>query len=236
MPEETTVTTQDSGAVPSSDTAVPQTTPAADVDANGLFERSLLTNDIETELPAANEGDAVKGNPDSSSKEEEEGGAGKESAVPEKYELVMPEGWKLDEEGLSELTPIMQGLKATNEQVQAVADLYIKRFTAAREAQLAADSEMLAAWQNEIKTDPEIGGAALKENLAVVSKVLSKYAGPEFVEYMDKSNLGNYPPFVKAMVKMAKDLSDDSFITGGRGGGTGGDPMKEAANLIYGKI
>ena len=47
--------------------------------------------------------------------------------VPERYELAMPEGWTLDEEGLAELTPIMHELQASNEQVQAVADLDIRR-------------------------------------------------------------------------------------------------------------
>lgn len=231
MAEETAVVTQAAEGTPAQQTE----TTAADGD---VIERSLLTNGIETNPPAANneEKDADKGDPDEGPKDETGDDKNKEPSVPEKYELVMPEGWSLDEEGLAELTPIMQGLKATNEQVQAVADLYVKRLSAAREAQLAADQAMLAEWQNEIKTDPEIGGAALEENLAMVSRVLSKYAGPEFVAYMDRSNLGNYPPFVKAIVKMAKDLSDDSFIPGGRGGGTGGDPIKEAANLIYGKI
>ena len=202
-------------------------------EGEGTFERSLLTKDIETAPPAA----AGEGAPQGSSKCSPDGeqNAPSEPEVPEKYELTMPEGWSLDEEGLAELTPIMQGLGATNEQVQAVADLYVKRLSAAREAQLAADQAMLAEWQNEIKTDPEIGGAELKENLATVSRVLAKYAGPEFVAYLDRSNLGNYPPFVKAMVKMAKDLSDDRFIPGGRGG-SGGDPVKEAAELIYGKL
>lgn len=231
---EETAAAQNTGGAPATDPAAQQT---ADVTTDGgLLERSLLTEDIETDPPAAKEDEADKGDPDNNSKEVDKDDKDKESPVPEKYELNMPEGWSLDEQGLAELTPIMQGLKATNEQVQAVADLYVKRLSAAREAQLTADRELLTTWQNEIKADPEIGGAALKENLAAVSRVLSKYAGPEFVEYLDRSNLGNYPPFVKAMVKMAKDLSDDSFIPGGRGGGTGGDPMKEAADLIYGKI
>ncbi|KEJ93332.1 hypothetical protein [Synergistes jonesii] len=207
------------------------------------FERSLLTKDIETDPPAAaeegggRETHAALGASQGSSKCSPGGKqeAPSEPGAPEKYELTMPEGWTLDEEGLAELTPIMRGLKATNEQAQAVADLYIKRLSAAREAQLEADRVQLAAWEKEIREDPEIGGAELKENLATVSRVLAKYAGPEFVAYLDRSNLGNYPPFVKAMVKMAKDLSDDRFIPGGRGG-SGGDPVKEAAELIYGKL
>lgn len=218
---------------------------------NETFERSLLTKDIETggrETHAAlgepkgsssSSPDGEGGKPSKDAEEgSKEGGDGEDDAepkVPEKYELTMPEGWTLDEEGLAELTPIMQKLKATNEQVQAVADIYVKRLAAAREAQLEEDRRQLDAWKKEILEDPEVGGKDLKENLAAVSRVLAKYAGPEFVEFLDRSNLGNYPPFIKAMVKMAKDLSDDRFIPGGRGG-SGGDPVKEAAELIYGKL
>lgn len=196
------------------------------------FERSLLTKDIET---GEGEGEGAAAGAGEGSKEGGDGEDDAEPKVPEKYELTMPEGWTLDEEGLAELTPIMQKLKATNEQVQAVADIYVKRLAAAREAQLEEDRRQLDAWKKEILEDPEVGGKDLKENLAAVSRVLAKYAGPEFVEFLDRSNLGNYPPFVKAMVKMAKDLSDDRMIPDGRAG-SGGDPAKEAAELIYGKL
>lgn len=198
----------------------------------GTFERSLLTKDIET---GEGEGSGAESGDGEGSKEGGDGGTTGEPEVPEKYELTMPEGWELDEKGLEELTPIMQKLKATNDQVQAVADIYVKRLAAAREAQLEADRRQVEAWKKEICDDPEIGGADLNGNLATVSRVLAKYAGPEFVEFLDRSNLGNYPPFVKAMVKMAKDLSDDRFIPDGRAG-SGGDPVKEAAELIYGKL
>ena len=243
MADETAATKVAEG-VQAADSGVPKTDlPQGTEEGEGTFERSLLTKDIETETPEeAGEGGgrethaalgASQGGSNCSPDGEKD--APSEPEVPEKYELTMPEGWSLDEEGLAELTPIMQKLKATNEQVQAVADLYVKRLSAAREAQLEADRAQLAAWKKEIREDPEIGGTALDENLAAVSRVLSKYAGPEFVAYLDRSNLGNYPPFVKAMVKMAKDLSDDRFIPGGRGG-SGGDPVKEAAELIYGTL
>lgn len=186
---------------------------------------TILTQAVEPEEPA-------EGKPEVSEADE----APKEPVVPEAYELRMPEGWGLDEEGLAALTPVMRELKATNEQVQAVADIYVKRLSAAREKQLEADRAAARAWQEEIKADPDIGGGALKENLAAVSRVLARYADKEVVEWLEVSGLGNYPPFVRAMVKMARDLSDDSFVSGGRGGGAGVDPMKEAAELIYGKI
>ena len=173
--------------------------------------------------------------------EGEEGAAEKTSAkeeasapeVPERYELAMPEGWTLDEEGLAELTPIMHELKASNEQVQAVADLYIRRMSAARERQIAAERETVENWRAEVRNDPDIGGAKYEENLASVKKMLVKYGSEDFYNYLDDSSLGNYPPFVKVMVKIAKELEDDKFIPGG--GAFSDEPVAAAAKMIFDK-
>ena len=201
---------------------------ADDGQAAGGGDISLLTEGLET----VGDGEAKEG---------EEGAAEKTAAkeeasapeVPEKYELAMPEGWTLDEEGLAELTPIMRELKASNEQVQAVADLYIKRMSAARERQIAAERETVENWREEVRNDPEIGGAKYEENLASVKKMLVKYGSEDFYNYLDDSSLGNYPPFVKVMVKIAKELEDDKFIPGG--GAFSDDPASAAAKMIFDK-
>ena len=153
--------------------------------------------------------------------------------VPEKYELKMPDGWTLDEEGLAELTPIMHELKASNEQVQAVADLYIRRMSAAREKQIAAERETVKNWREELKNDAEIGGAKYEENLASVKKMLIKYGSEDFYNYLDDSSLGNYPPFVKVMVKIARELEDDRFVPGA--GTSSDEPVAAAAKMIFDK-
>ena len=178
--------------------AQPAAAPAAEGVSAGTpaegTENSLLTEGL-----GGGEGGKSEG---------EEGAAEKTAAkeepsapeVPERYELTMPEGWTLDEEGLAELTPIMRELKASNEQVQAVADLYIRRMSAARERQIAAEL---------------------------------KYGSEDFYNYLDDSSLGNYPPFVKVMVKIAKELEDDKFIPGG--GAFSDDPASAAAKMIFDK-
>lgn len=201
---------------------------ADDGQAAGGGDVSLLTEGLES----VGDGEAKEG---------EEGAADKTAVkeeasapeVPEKYELKMPEGWTLDEEGLAELTPIMHELKASNEQVQAVADLYIRRMSAAREKQIAAERETVKNWREELKNDAEIGGAKYEENLASVKKMLVKYGSEDFYNYLDDSSLGNYPPFVKVMVKIAKELEDDKFIPGG--GAFSDDPASAAAKMIFDK-
>ena len=209
--------------------------PAAAPAAEGV---SAGTQAEETENSLLTEG---LGGGEGGKPEGEEGAAEKTAAqeeasapeVPERYELTMPEGWTLDEEGLAELTPIMRELKASNEQVQAVADLYIRRMSAAREKQIAAERETVENWRKEVRNDPEIGGAKYEENLASVKKMLVKYGSEDFYNYLDDSSLGNYPPFVKVMVKIAKELEGDQFIPGG--GAFSDDPASAAAKMIFDK-
>lgn len=207
--------------------AQPAAEGSAGAQAEGTAENSLLTEGL-----GAGEGGRAEGEEGAAEKtaEKEEASA---PGVPERYELTMPEGWTLDEEGLAELTPIMQELKASNEQVQAVADLYIRRMSAARERQIAAERETVKGWREELKNDPEIGGAKYGENLASVKKMLVKYGSEEFFNYLDDSSLGNYPPFVKVMVKIAKELEDDKFVPGG--GAYSDDPASAAAKMIFDK-
>ena len=209
------------------------TQPAAAQAAEGV---SAGTQAEETENSLLTEG---LGGGEGGKSDGEEGAAEKTAAkeeapapeVPERYELTMPEGWTLDEEGLAELTPIMRELKASNEQVQAVADLYIRRMSAAREKQIAAERETVENWRKELENDPEIGGAKYEENLASVKKMLVKYGSEDFYNYLDDSSLGNYPPFVKVMVKIAKELEDDKFIPGG--GAFSDAPASAAAKMIF---
>lgn len=204
--------------------------PAAEGSAGAQGEET--ENSLLTEGLGAGEGGRAEGEEGAAEKtaEKEEASA---PGAPERYELTMPEGWTLDEEGLAELTPIMQELKASNEQVQAVADLYIRRMSAARERQIAAERETVKGWREELKNDPEIGGAKYGENLASVKKMLVKYGSEEFFNYLDDSSLGNYPPFVKVMVKIAKELEDDKFVPGG--GAYSDDPASAAAKMIFDK-
>ena len=95
------------------------------------------------------------------------------------------------------------------------------------------ERETVENWRKELENDPEIGGAKYEENLASVKKMLVKYGSEDFYNYLDDSSLGNYPPFVKVMVKIAKELEDDKFIPGG--GAFSDDPAAAAAKMIFDK-
>lgn len=133
-----------------------------------------------------------------------------EPVVPEAYEFKMPEGVELDTVAADEFTVIAKELKLTQEQAQKVADIGAKQ--AQRQAE--AHAKQVEAWTEAVKTDKEIGGDALPENLAIARKALDTFGTPELKDILNISGLGNHPAVIKAFYKAGKAISDDRFVAG----------------------
>ena len=144
-----------------------------------------------------------------------------EPAVPDAYEFQMPEGVELDSAAADEFTAVAKELKLTAEQAQKVADVGAKM--AQRQAE--AHAKMVETWTEAVKTDKEIGGDALPENLAVARKALDTFGTPELKDLLNASGLGNHPAVIKAFFKAGKAISDDRLVTGSAPA-AGADPAK----------
>lgn len=144
-----------------------------------------------------------------------------EPAVPESYELKMPEGVELDTAAAGEFTEIAKELKLTQEQAQKVADIGAKM--AQRQAESHAN--LVAQWTEQVKTDKEIGGDKLAENLGVARKAIETFGSPELKDLLNSTGLGNHPEIVKLAFKVGKAISEDGFMTG-KPKGAENDPAK----------
>jgi hypothetical protein len=69
----------------------------------------------------------------------------------------------------------------------------------------AAVLAQVTAWENEIRADPEIGGAELEGNLELARDVLRQYGGPDMAELLD-AGLGSNPAVVRSFVRIGKAL------------------------------
>ena len=133
-----------------------------------------------------------------------------EPVVPESYDLKMPEGVELDTAAAGEFTEIAKELKLTQEQAQKVADIGAKM--AQRQAESHAN--LVAQWTEQVKTDKEIGGDKLAENLGIARKAIDTFGSPELKALLNSTGLGNHPEVVKLAFKVGKAISEDSFVTG----------------------
>lgn len=133
-----------------------------------------------------------------------------ESVVPESYELKMPEGVQLDSAAAEEFTAIAKELKLDQAAAQKVADVGAKM--AQRQAE--AHAKLVETWTEQVKTDKDIGGDKLDENLGIARKAIDTFGSPELKELLNSTGLGNHPEVVKLAYKVGKAISEDRFVTG----------------------
>lgn len=139
-------------------------------------------------------------------------------AVPEKYEFQLPDGVQLEGAALEELSGMAKELGLTQEQAQKVANLGAKQAQAFA-AQLVEKQKTAAEeWATQTKSDKEVGGEALGQNLSYAKKALDTFGTPELKKLLNESGLGNHPEIVRAFVRAGKAISEDSRVLTGNAG------------------
>jgi len=141
---------------------------------------------------------------------------------PAEYKFEVPEGMVLDEVAAGEFSVLAKDMGLSQENAQKLVSLY-----AANQAKAAdAYADQIAKWGEETKSDPEIGGEKLAENLAIAKRAVD-LAPPAFKAWLTESGNGNNPVVVKAMIAMGKALSPDSVAKGDKSGSAAPkDPAK----------
>lgn len=145
-----------------------------------------------------------------------------EPQVPETYELQMPEGVELDKATADEFTTIAKELKLDQAAAQKLADIAAKQ----AQRQVEAHTALVESWVEQVKTDKDIGGDKLDENLSIARKALDTFGTPELRDVLNASGLGNHPAVIKAFVKAGKAISEDKFVAGAAKGNDT-DPAKK---------
>ena len=139
-------------------------------------------------------------------------------SAPEKYDFTLPEGFTADEEALAEVTPLLRELNVPMDKAQALLDLHSKEQQRIEDAKRAAQAEVIRGWGEELKKDPEIGGARLSENLSYANRLLKAHGTPELNRLLVETGMDRQPDMVRFLVKAGKALSEDRFVGNGKGG------------------
>jgi hypothetical protein len=158
--------------------------------------------------------------------------AAQKPVVPEKYDLKLPEGSLLDAKAVEKVSAFAKEKGLTNELAQAVLDQRSEERAEVLASQKADLDLKVNKWMEEASLDPEIGGAAFKENAELAKRVVDKYATDSFKKMLSETGIGNYPDFVRIFVKIGKEMADDTPLTGKQGSGSVEKPLSE---LFYPK-
>ncbi|WP_454911126.1 hypothetical protein [Stutzerimonas chloritidismutans] len=140
---------------------------------------------------------------------------GQPAPAVEYTDFAVPEGMEMDAEVLANFKGIAKELGIPQEAAQKLIDLQAsletKRSAAAEQAQAAQKQQ----WADQIKADPELGGANFDKTVETAVKAVEKYGTPELRTLLNETGLGNNPLMVKFCHAIGKALSEDGLVMGG---------------------
>lgn len=160
----------------------------------------------------------------------EDAGAEDTEVVPESYEFSLPEGFSLNEAINGEFVALAKDLKLSQPKAQQVIDLGVKLAQNVADSFTAQIEAERSKWVEQTKSDPDFGGAALKENLAIAKRGRDAYASAGLTTLLNESGLGNHPEVVRLFLALGKTVKEDSFVPSGDASGT---QRKRAEQVFY---
>lgn len=129
------------------------------------------------------------------------------------------------------LTLVNDDKLSPGERAQKLIDLQIKSAEAARESASSAWETMMTTWQDEVRTDPVVGGAKFDQSVATANKIVNgSFGSPELSALCASTGLGNNVHFVRFLNAIAPKLLEAGPVPPGgpQGGGT-----ETAADRMY---
>jgi hypothetical protein len=145
-----------------------------------------------------------------------EKGTGDEPAVPESYDLKLPENALLDAKALEGATEFAKELGLSNEQAQKLLERDNATVQSFVEATQVKQQEQVQAWEEELSADKEFGGDHLDESLEHAKSVLKRFddADQGLLELLNSNGYGSNPRVVKVLARIGKAMAGDQLLTG----------------------
>lgn len=134
-----------------------------------------------------------------------EGEGGTQEGAPESYEaFTLPEGWTLEGERLDAFVALAKRANLTQAEAQAEIDRFVQD---AGSALGNRASQQIEAWADQLKADPEFGGAGLQANLMAAGQAVAEFGGQQLIDDLNTYGLGNLPSLNKAFLGVSKALA-----------------------------
>lgn len=209
------------------------TTTTAATDVLAEVNASKTVGELEAEQKAKDEAETPE------AKLAREAAEAKKNEVPETYEAFkVPEGVEMDEALLAEFAPLAKELGLTQDQAQKLVDLQTKMAlgedTARSEMLNKALEKQRNDWADQVKNDPEIGGAKFDATIATATKAVSTFFGDDFRTLLNESGIGNHPALIKGLHKIGLAISEDKMVLPGTDATVTDD--KRAADVMFGDV
>ena len=128
--------------------------------------------------------------------------------------LKLPEGVTAEDPYLKDAVALFGEAKIAPEIAQKLVDFDAKRQADAVARWQDEVAELSAKYLQEVKADPEIGGARLPETMGYIGKAVDKFVPADLKVTLQSYGLGNYLVIARLLAFVGKQLSEDQTVTG----------------------
>lgn len=128
--------------------------------------------------------------------------------VPEKYDLKIPEGSVVDARFVEKIAAVAKAQGLSNEQAQALLNQQSQEIG-------SYVKEQSDTWKSQALADKEIGGDNLNKNVALASRVISKFGSDSLRAELDKTGYGNHPEVIRLLSKIGAAIGEDHLVMPG---------------------
>lgn len=130
-----------------------------------------------------------------------------------KYELNLPEGYRLHDTRVDEIAAYAKEQGLSND----VAQDFLNTEHAAIEQFVAKQEELndgvKAKWIEDLKDDKNFGGDKYNKTVELAKRAFTRFATETLREELNSSGYGNHPELIKTFARIGELMSDDSLIT-----------------------
>lgn len=133
--------------------------------------------------------------------------------APEKYDLKLPEGSKLDAKHLESVTAFAKANKLSQDEAKAL----VERDDAVSKAQYAKlDAEAKQFIESLVplaKADKDIGGESFDKNVQLAQRVVTKFdTNGVFKKMLDETGYGNHPEVIRIFRNIGNAMKEDELV------------------------
>jgi len=202
-----------------------------------MTEKDQVSQGSPTDTKDQQTGDENKsGQASPDKKVQEDSGAGSNTqpkdgkVIPEKYDLKLPDGSRLDADHLDSISSLAKEKKLSNEEAQAILERDHAVLSAFEDRQRQEAEVMKDEWAKSAQSDKEYGGEKYKESIALARRVLNQFGSNALKEQLNSSGLGNHPELIRLMVRIGKEISAGSLVVSRENP----PPAKSLGEIFYG--
>lgn len=130
--------------------------------------------------------------------------------------LVLPEGFERDEAALGKFAEIMNAELSPQDRANQLIALQAEVMKGVSERANQAFIDTQQQWQQEVLSDPDIGGEKLDPALGEIAKLIDTYPhAAELREMFVVTGAGNHPHMIRFLLRLARERAEGKPTPGG---------------------